>query len=119
MHRVNPPTEKSKIICQILGVLGLLTFLQAIFMMFSHETKMIMYFVSALIYWYSIHKLSYFGCVLNQVFNLSMIWFMLLEMTIKLNTGLYEVYLSSEGIYKMSSLVVSIVGLNFNFNGYK
>ena len=119
LHRVTPPTEQSKIICKILAVLGWLTFLQAIFLMFSHEVKMMTYFLSSLIYWYSITQLSYFGCVLNQVFNLSMIWFMLLEMAIKLNSGLYDIYLSSEGIYKMSSLVVSIVSLHFNFIGYQ
>ena len=48
-----------------------------------------------------------------------MIWFMLLEMAIKLNTGLYDIYLSSEGFYKMSSLVVTIVSLYFNFLGYQ
>ena len=40
-------------------------------------------------------------------------------MAIKLRSGLYEVYLSSEGIYKMSSLIVSIISLYFNFQSYK
>lgn len=40
-------------------------------------------------------------------------------MAIKLKTGLYEVYLSSEGIYKMLSLIISIISLYFNFVTYK
>jgi len=37
----------------------------------------------------------------------------------KLKVGLYEIYLSSEGIYKMSSLILSILSLYFNFISYK
>ena len=42
-----------------------------------------------------------------------------MQMAIKLKVGLYEIYLSSEGIYKMSSLIFSIVSLYFNFASYK
>lgn len=40
-------------------------------------------------------------------------------MAIKLKVGLYEIYLSSEGIYKMCSLIFCIVSLYFNFVSYK
>ena len=42
-----------------------------------------------------------------------------MQMAIKLKVGLYEIYLSSEGVYKMSSLIFSIVSLYFNFAAYK
>ena len=41
------------------------------------------------------------------------------QMAIILKSGLYEVYLSSEGIYKMSSLIFNIISLYFNFLAYK
>lgn len=40
-------------------------------------------------------------------------------MAIKLKVGLYEIYLSSEGIYKMSSLIFGIICMYFNFIAYK
>lgn len=118
-QKVDAPTPKSRIICQILGWLGILTLLHALFIMFTHTQKMLLYLGSALIFWYSIRKLSYFCCIINQIFYLSMIWFLLLEMANKLNEGLYDIYLSSEGLYKMSSLVFSVVCLYFDYVAYR
>ena len=76
---IEPPTEKMNILCKILIALALLATLQAIFLMFSQQTKAIAYFCSGIVYWFSFQNLSYYACVINQFFNVSMIWFMLLE----------------------------------------
>lgn len=75
---IEPPTEKISLTCQILKLLMFLTFLQALFMVYSHEIKALLYGLSVLFYIFTILKISYFGCILNQIFNLSMIWFLLL-----------------------------------------
>ncbi len=39
-------------------------------------------------------------------------------MAVKLENGLYEVYLSAKGIYKMSLLILSIVQVYINYLAY-
>lgn len=60
-------------------ILTVLTFTQAIFLMFTYQYKTITYMISCIIYAISICKLSYFCCILNQFINISLIWFLLLE----------------------------------------
>lgn len=40
-------------------------------------------------------------------------------MATKLENGLYEIYLSSEGIYKMASLISCIVSIYFSLSAYQ
>lgn len=85
------------ILCKILTFLALLTILQAIFLMFSQQNKALAYLLSAIVYWFSFQNLSYFACIINQLFNVSMIWFLLLEV-------LYF-YISADGDkYKIRAL---------------
>ena len=60
-------------------MLMLLTIIQALFMAYSHSINALLYSLSVIFYLITILKISYFGCILNQIFNLSMIWFLLLE----------------------------------------
>ena len=78
-ENIEPPTEKIFILCQILKVLLFLTLLQVIFLAFNHEVKALLYLLSIIFYLGTIIKISYFGCILNQIFNLAQIWFLLLE----------------------------------------
>ena len=78
-ENIEAPTEKIFLLCQILKLLMFLTFLQAFFLAYSHEIKALLYGLSVLFYLFTILRISYFGCLLNQIFNLSMIWFLLLE----------------------------------------
>jgi len=47
--------------------------------MFSRRIDSLSYFASSVIYFLTWRRLSYFGCIVNQVFNLTMIWTLLLE----------------------------------------
>ena len=76
---VDPPKEKIRIINIILKALMVFCLLQTFFLAISHEISSLSYFLSAVIYFISWRSLSYFGCIINQIFNLSLIWNLLLE----------------------------------------
>lgn len=77
---IEPPTEKIALIIQIFKFLFAFTLLQSIFLTFSQpfELKSLAYYLSCIAYVMSWRHLSYFGCVANSVFNLAVIWVLLL-----------------------------------------
>lgn len=79
---IQQPTPISQILCRILIVLAVLTLFQALFLMFTYSYKSITHLVSFIIYIVSVCKLSYFGCIINQIINITLIWFLLLEVPV-------------------------------------
>lgn len=127
---IPPPTPKSQILCRILIILAILTMAQALFLMFTYGYKSITYLISFLIYIISVCKLSYFGCIINQCICISLIWFLLLEvscliifrwqLSLKKVFTKYilvaKVYIKCHHLYSVSCVYTSILWLTKSSN---
>lgn len=78
---VEPPNEKIQILVKILKVLCLFTLIIGLFKFSSQklDSSSGLYFFSGLLYFLSWRGLSYFYCLLNEVINISIIFYLLQE----------------------------------------
>lgn len=79
MDVIAPPNDKIAILKKIQKLLCLLSLLEGLFLLSQRiAPKTIFLLASSGVYWVSWRQLSYFGCILNQIFNLCIIWILLL-----------------------------------------